>query len=247
MSFIRIVIFDFKNILHNPTLVIVNTVLPLIMIAVMGFVTTGGYGSMGVSSYDYYGVTMMIFTAMMLCMTATNTFMEEKVKSGNTRVVFAPVTKSEIILPKLIATYIFGAICFAVIMIAGQFLFHINFGGAYLFYSIVLIVFLALFGSAFGTMFCCIFHSEEGANGIMQIFIALMVFFGGVFFPLASLGKVVESLSLVSPIRWVTQCAFGIIYDRNLNLLLPVCLMLLIGSVICAIVSEILYKPEEYV
>ncbi len=128
-----------------------------------------------------------------------------------------------------------------------QFFFHINFGGGRLAYLILLVDLLALFGSAFGTMFCCIFHSEEAANGVMQIFLLLMLFFSGVFFPLDSLGKTIESISFFSPVRWVTECAFQMIYDKSLRLLPPVCAMLLIGSILCTVLSGILYKPEEYV
>lgn len=194
MNFIKIVKFDFINILRNPMLLIFNTIFPLILIGVMGFVTKGGYGAGGVSSYDYYGVTMIIFTALLIAMTATNTFMEEKVKRGNTRIAYAPVSKTEIYLSKLIATYILGSISYSLILLIGQYLFHINFGGKNLLYIMLLINILSLFGCSLGTLFCSIFKSEEVANSVMQIPILVFVFFGGTFFPAASLGKIVETI-----------------------------------------------------
>lgn len=247
MNFIKIVKFDLINILKNPMLIIVNTIFPIIMIWVMGFVTRGGYGAGIADSYDYYGVTMMIFTALFISMTATNTFMEEKVKKGNVRMVYAPVSKTEIYLSKLISTYILGTVSYSVILLLGQYLFNINFGGKDILYIMLLINVLSLFGCSLGTMFCCIFKSEDGANSVMQIPLLLFVFFGGLFFSVASLGKVVEKISYLSPVKWVTECAFSVIYDNDFSIYLPTLSVMLFGSIICIIICQIIFKPEEYV
>lgn len=247
MNFIKVIKFDFINILRNPMLVILNTVFPLIMIGIMGFVTKGGYGAGDVSSYDYYGVTMMIFTAIFISMTATNTFMEEKVKCGNSRIVYAPVSKTEIYLSKLISTYILGTISYSVILLVGQYFFHINFGGKNILYIMLLINIFSLFGCALGTMFCCIFKSEDGANSVMQIPLLLFIFFGDLFFPVASLGKVAEAVSYLSPVKWVTECAFQVIYDNDFGLYLPTIALVMLGSIVCIIICQIIFKPEEYV
>lgn len=246
MRFIRIIKFDFMNILRNPMLVIFNTVFPLILIAVMGFVTKRGYEG-SVSSYDYYGVTMMIFTALFVAMTATNTFMEEKVKKGNTRIVYAPISKTQIYLSKLIATYILGTVSYNIILLLGQYLFHINFGGKSILYIMILINVLTLFGCCLGIMFCCIFRSEEGANSVMQLLLCFYIFFGGLFFSVDSLGKVVAKIACLSPIKWVTECIFKVIYDNDFSLYLPTIAIMLLGSIACIIVCQIAFKPEEYV
>lgn len=247
MNFIKIVKFDFINILKNPTLIIVNTIFPLILIGIMGFVTKNSYGSWKVSSYDYYGVTMMIFTALMIAMTATNTFMEEKVKKGNTRIAYSPVSRIEIYMAKLISTYILGTISYSMILLVGQFIFKINFGEGNILYIMLLINILALFGSSLGIMFCSIFKKEETANSIMQIPILLFVFFGDSFFPAASLGKIVQKISYFSPIKWVTECAFKVIYDNDFSIYVPTIIVMLIASITCIIICQITFRPEEYV
>ncbi len=247
MNFIKIVKFDFMNIIRNPMLLIVNTVLPLIMIGIMGFVTKNDYTASSVTSYDYYGVTMMIFTALMIAITATNTFMEETVKRGNSRIVYAPVSKTEIYLSKLISTYILASISYSVILIVGQFVFNINFGGKNILYIMLLINIISLFGCSVGTMFCCILKSEEGANSVINIPIMVFVFFGGIFFPVASLGKIVDTISYVSPVRWITECAFKVIYDNDFSIYLPTVIIGLVGSIICILICQITFKPEEYV
>lgn len=247
MNFINIVKFDIKNTIKNPMLLIVNTLLPIILIGTIGFIARGGYGSENISSYDYYGVTLMIFTGIMLSMTAANVFMEETVRRGNTRIVYAPVSKTEIYLSKLLASYIVGAISYTIIMLLGQYLVGINFGRKNILYIIILINVLSFFGCCLGILFCCIFKSEQGAIGVMQIPILIFVFLGGVFFPIASLGKTVEALSNISPLRWITQCAFQVIYDNDFSMYLPSIVITLFAAVICIVLCQIIFKPEEYV
>lgn len=247
MNFIRILKFDLMNIWRNPTLVFANTVFPLILIALMGFVTKSKFGDHIASSYDYYGMNMIIFTAALIAMTATNTFMEEKVKKGNARIVYAPVSKNSIYLSKLISTYIFGMITYSVILVVAQILFHLHVGRENLIYIILLINVFLFFGCCFGTMFCCMFKNEEKANSIMQIPMAFFVFFGGVFFGIHRLGSTVNIMSNLSPVKWVSECAFRIIYDHDFRILLPVVSSLILASCICILVCKILFKPEEYV
>lgn len=174
MSLLKLIIFDFMNILRNPVLVIANTAFPCVLILVMGFVTKSSFGAGGVSSYDYYGVNMMIFTAALIAMTTSNTFMEEKVKKANLRIVYAPVSTTSIYLSKLLSTFIFSVIMYSMNVLIAQTIFHLNFGGQYLTYFMLLLYVFLFFGCCLGTMFCSLFKNEEQANGIMQIPIAFL-------------------------------------------------------------------------
>ena len=110
----------------------------------------------------------------------------------------------------------------------------------------ILINILSLFGCSLGTMFCCIFKSEEGANNTMQIPLLFFLFFGGVIFGAHRLGKVVVVISNLSPIKWVNECAIRIMYDNDFSIYLPTLAFLLIASIVCITVCQIIFKPEEY-
>ncbi len=176
MSLLKLITFDLMNIVRNPVLVIANTAFPFVLILVMGFVTKNSFGAGGVSSYDYYGVNMMIFAAALIAMTASNTFMEEKVKKANIRIVYAPVSTTSIYLSKLLSTWIFSIIMHSVNVLIAHTVFHLNFGGQDLPYFMLLLYIFLFFGCCFGTMFCCLFKNEEQANGIMQIPIVFFCF-----------------------------------------------------------------------
>jgi len=247
MNFIRIIKFDFMNIIKNPSLLFSNTIFPLILIGVMGFVTRNSFGAGEANSYDYYGVNMMIFMAMLIAMTASNAFMEETVKKGNIRIVYAPVSKIEIYLSKLISTYLFGTVSFSVLLFVEQTFFNINFGGRNIIYIILLINMLLLFGCSLGTLFCCIFKSEEGASGMLQIPVAIFTVLGGVFFNIHRLGRIVDIMCYLTPVKWVQVCAYKIIYDNDFSIYMLVLTILISCSIACIIISQIIFKPEEYV
>lgn len=44
VRFIKILRQDLSNIFHNPTLIFSNTILPLVLIGVLGFITKSGFG-----------------------------------------------------------------------------------------------------------------------------------------------------------------------------------------------------------
>lgn len=246
MQFLRIVKFDFINIIKNPTLIISNTVLPFILIGLMGFVTKSNYGAGSMSSYDFYGVTMIVLNSLLIIMTATNTFMEERVKRPNTRIIYAPISKAEIYMSKILSTYLVGILSFSIVILIGQYFFHINFGGNYLPYFMLLINILTLFGSCFGTMMCCILKDEEKASSIAQLPVFFSVFLGGAFFNMKGMGAVMTALSNISPVKWILECAFIVIYDNDVSMVFPVILSLILVSFICVAICQITFKPEEY-
>ena len=247
MNFLRIVKFDIRNIVKNPMLLIINTIFPLVIVVMIGYLTSGSYRAGAITSYDYYGVTMMIYTALMVSMTVSNTFMEKTVTNGNLRIVYAPVSKTEIYLSKIISTYLFTTVTYSILMCLMQFGFHINFGGENLFFIIVIVNIFTFFSCCFGTMLCCLLKSEESTNTIVQPINQLLAFFGGLFFPVASLGKFMEEVSNFMPTKWITECTFRVIYDYDFSLYLSTIGLLILGSAVCIAVSQITFKPEEYV
>lgn len=175
MRLLKILRQDLENILHNPTLIFSNTVLPLILIGVMGFVTKGGFGTELVSSFDYYGVNMLIFSVGMIAITATNAFMEEQVKRGNFRIAYAPVSKQEIYLSKILSSYLLSAVCYSVLVLGFQYILGLNMGGRNCIY------FTTIFKIIPQTEFMELVHGVEFGGSYIQfrygiIYILLWVF-----------------------------------------------------------------------
>ncbi len=120
-------------------------------------------------------------------------------------------------------------------------------GGSNFIYFVLLLNVFGFCGCCFGTMFCCIFKNEEQANSIMQIPLFLSIILGGVIFQIHRFGSFLNRLSWLSPVKWVADCSYQIIYDNDLHLLYPVMIGLLVLSFFFIGVCHILFKPEDYI
>ncbi|MDD3223717.1 MAG: ABC transporter permease [Clostridium sp.] len=246
MNLFKITKMDFINTAKNPTLFLCNTIFPLILIGIFGFIAKKGYGTT-VTSYDYYGVTMLVYSVFNIALTTSNTFMEKNLKKGNVRLIYSPTYTSNIFFSKILASFLFGAVCYTVLMILEDKILGINLGGKNFIYVLVLIIFFTFLMCCLGAFMCCIFKSEEAANKFMSPLVTLFAIFGGMFFPVDSLGSIVRNLSYVSPVKWINECIFRIIYDGDLSMFAPIIIVFAVISVILIILCKITFKPEEYV
>lgn len=246
VNLFKIFKMDFMNTAKNPTLFLCNTVFPLIIILIMGFITKGGYGTK-VTSYDYYGVTMTIFFVFNIALTESNTFMEKKIKPGNVRLIYSPTHTSNIFLSKILACSAFAAICYTILMVAEDKIFNIKLGGENFIYVLIVILIFTFFMCCFGAFMCCIFKSEEATNKIVSPVLTVLGIFGGVFFPIDSLGSTVQKLSYISPLKWINDCILKIIYDKDFSMFLPTVIALLLGSAVLTLLCKVIFKPEAYI
>ncbi|MBC2398675.1 ABC transporter permease [Clostridium tetanomorphum] len=247
MNILNVTKFDLINTIKNPVLLMFNTIYPLVITLLFGFIAKGTYGGEGVTSYDYYGVTIMIFTMLNMSLTTSNAFMEKKIVKGNIRLIYSPTSKSVIFLSKILATFIFGAITSIIILILENSIFKINFGGENFMYVVLIIVMFTLLMSSIGAFMCCIFKSEEAANKFLSPVNTLLALLGGLLFPVDSLGKTVEKLSYLSPVKWVSECIFKIIYDNDFSMFIPLIIICILGALLFIVLCQITFKPEEYV
>jgi ABC-2 type transport system permease protein len=217
------------------------------MVSILGYLTSGNYKGGGITSYDYYGVSLIIFTVLFVACTAANSFMEERVKSSNLRIMYSPINPSSIYMSKIAATFVFSSVCVLVSMAILRLCFNVNYGGENIVYVIILLELLNLLSATIGILFCCIFKSEQLANKTISPFINIFAILGGVFFPIDSLGKTVEKLSYISPAKWVDEGIFKIIYDKDLSYFGPTVIILIALTIIFIIGCKLTFKVEDYV
>lgn len=238
---------DMMNIILNPMLLSFNTVFPFLLILILGFLSRGRYGETGIDSYDYYGVTMLLYIVLNVATTSANSFMERSIKTTNMRVMFSPIPNSFIYLAKIAATFVFTSVCFIGLMLASGLLLGVNYGGDNVFLVLGLVLIFNLFSAIMGVFFCCIFKSEELTNKILSLAINMFALLGGLFFQMDGLGKTVVAISRLSPVKWVSEGIFKIIYDSDISSFLPISAALLALSVVLLLGCRLIFKTEDYV
>lgn len=237
---------DFLNLFFNPMWVFFTAAFPLLLVLILGFLNSGSYGA-SVTSYDYYGISILIYAVLNTSMTAANSFMEERIKKGNMRIIYSPLPKSFIYLAKIAAAFVFSAFCHLVVIVLLLFILKVNFGGHHITSIMLILIVLEFFASALGVLFCCIFKSENLANQLLSIAITILALLGGLFFRLDGLGPVMEKISFISPLKWVATGIFMIIYDGDFSYYLPAMIILITLSLLIMLLCGKFYRTEDYV
>lgn len=233
---------DFINLITNPMWIFYATGFPVLLIMILGYLTKNTYHGK-FSSYDYYGISLMIYAALNSGMTSANAFMEERIRKPNMRIIYAPGSVSNIYLSKILSSFIFSVIFHLVDLAIIDLAFHIHLGNVWMF--ILLLTITDLFANVLGVMICCIVKTEACANQLQSILVNLFAILGGVLFSLDGYGKFARNLSKISPVKWVVDAAFQIIYDDNAHLFLPVIGIMMIVVIMMIGICQLTFRKED--
>ena len=238
---------DFKNLMTNPTIFIFCFIYPPVLIFLFGFLFSNLYGSNIVTSYDFYGVTLMFYMLLGTITITPNAFLENRIKSANLRIAYAPIPRYVVYISKILSSYLFIGITFTIDISVMQLCHFVNYGGKQNIISVLILMYCMLaFSVTLGGAVCVLLKSEELTNKILTIIATAFAVFSGIFFPIASFGKWIAVFANYSPLKLVIDCAFQLIYDGNSANYISIIDGLLICSVIFIIIIHIFYKPEDY-
>ncbi|MVX63290.1 ABC transporter permease [Clostridium chromiireducens] len=243
----RLIKQDFRNLITTPVIVTVCVIYPWLLIGMFGFIFSSLYGGDGVTSYDFYGVTMMMYLIISSVTVTPNTFMENKLRQGNIRIAYAPVSRISIYMSKIISSYLFMGISFSIHMLIMNYFNIVNFGGSNFIYILVLFMVFLFFTVTVGGAVCVILKTEELTNMVLSNVASILALLSGIFFPVDSLGKIVSDLSNLSPMKWILNSAFNVIYDKSFENYTTIIWGLILLSIISIIVMHVNYKPEDYI
>ena len=245
-KFWRIFSMDLLNLFTNPMWLAYATAFPIALVLILGFLGSGGAGP-EVTSYDYFGVTMMIYGAFNVATYSANCFMEERIKGPNMRIVYSPVRPWHIHFSKTLATSVFCGVTYLAVAVFLHFAVGVNYGGANCWALAVVALLSIFFFSALGVMVCCLLKSESGANNIVSLLIGVFAVLGGIFFPIDALGKAVSAVSWISPAKWLLTVCLRIIYDGDFSAFLPACAAFALLSALFVLLSSKLFRGEDYI
>lgn len=238
---------DIHHFISNPTILSVFLIFPTIFILLMGFLFEDIYQTDFISSYDFYGVTMVIFIAMMGATLPANLFLEKDIKNSNTRIFYSPVPRSYIYGSKILSCFLFMGLSLVLNIIVFEVTSFVNFGGQHVGYIILLIMNFVLFLTLLSSAICVTLHSEEMTNVILSNSTAVLGFLSGIFFPIATLGEVFENIASYSPLKWTIDCVFQLIYDGQCSYYWWIMLGIFVLSMFLLLVVHKNYRPEDYI
>lgn len=187
------------TILYNPELKSANVMIPALLGLVVMFVTTL-MTSMGVVKEREYGT------------------MEQ--------LVVTPIRPFELLVGKLLPYLLLGALDFALVFVAGRYLFHLTFMGSLpLFLGLsCLLVATTL---SLGLLISTVAQNQQQAMQLAMFSVMPQIMLSGLIFPLSSLPKVIQVIGHLLPFTYFVPIAKGIfIKGQGLDLLWPYALVL---------------------
>ncbi|MDA1476749.1 ABC transporter permease [Bacillus changyiensis] len=171
-------------------------------------------------SIDYYAVTMTTLMALYGAMHASFLIRGERLGKTADRLMAAPLRKGEIFAGKLLGCMLTNAICIFLIVTFSKSVFKANWGehlGAVLIVLLTVVLFAVSLGLGIGAMT----KTGEAAKAIIGVFIPLVGFFGGAYFPLGHMEGAIAVIKKLSPLTWTNEAITNIIFSNDISAMFP--------------------------
>lgn len=244
MNIINMIKFQLKLICKTPVMFMMYFVYPVLLTGIIGYLTQSNFGG-GVSSYEYYSIGMMIFIFSSAGLISAYNFLDDNVRQGNVRTLFAPIDKVGIYLSQIISGTIYSAFAIVETMLIFNLLFKVSYNGNSILICSSFII-LAFMSNTLGMFLCTVINNVGIVNAVFNIVQVVFCVLGGAFFSLEILGEVPAMLSNISPVKWFMDGLLNSMYDNN-NFILFVAIG--INSLIGIILIGVTYKTfnlEKY-
>jgi ABC-2 type transport system permease protein len=168
-------------------------------------------------SLDYYAVTMLTLILLYASLTGFwGVKTEQGMKTGS-RILCAPVRKHEMLAGKVMGGILVTFVQACVVILFGKYILRADWGQD-LATIFILIFAQSVMAISLGTGIAFLIRNEGAASGVLNMIIPIIAFFGGNYVPLEVMGKDIGRFSVISPVKWVNDAIFRIIYDADYSL-----------------------------
>lgn len=194
---------------------------------------------------DYYGITMTTLFILYATMTAGYGMSSERTRKTLNRIFISPLKKQEVFTGKVLGFLAVTLIQIAIVLSFGIFVIKINWGDNILPVIAVLSSEIVM-AVSIGVAVSFIAKSEAAMSGILNMIIVLMGFLGGAYFPIEQINSAaLNTVASFSPIRWINDTMFNIIYLDDFGKMINTILINLSIGLILMLVSSMAFRKEE--
>lgn len=208
---------DFKNILSSPSIMTFCIVYPTALVLLFGFLFSDMYQSNIVSSYDFYGITMIFYLILQSATITPTVFMEARTKKGNLRIAYSPITRVQIYTSKILTVLAVLTVSFLIHTVFLGMTGIVNFGGANMPAVMGLLFLILVFMVSLGGAVSTIVKNEDLSNKIIGIAVNCFAIISGIFFPVEMLGEFAGNVAKVTPVKMTLNKIFEIVYDNSFD------------------------------
>jgi ABC-2 type transport system permease protein len=168
------------------------------------------------------GLVVMFMTTLMTALGVV----KEREYGTMEQLVVTPIRPLELMLGKLLPYFLVGAVDFALVFVAGQYLFDLTFAGSL---PIFLLLSLLLVATTLGLglLISTVAQTQQQAMQIAIFTMFPQILMSGLIFPISSMPKVIQVIAYLLPFTHYVPIARGMfIKGQGLDLLWPQALVL---------------------
>lgn len=194
---------------------------------------------------DYYGVTMTTLIVMYAAMTAGYGMNSERVRNTINRMFVSPLRKQEIFAGKVIGFLLITMIQIGVVVVFGKYVIKVNWGDNI---GIILAVLSAEIAMSISIGIAVSFFakSEAAMTGILNLIIPITIFLGGGYVPIEQINsKVISGLSKISPVKWINDSMFNVIYRNDYGTVISAILINIAIALVLLVFASLAFRREE--
>ncbi|MCR5021532.1 ABC transporter permease [Ruminococcus sp.] len=246
MGKLNLLKFDISyNIARKPAILIYMFVFPVLMFVLLGMLLSGRFTA-SLTSFDYFGITVMIYFQLTMGTMASNMIMEENVKLPNMRIAYSLVNERYIYYSKVAALMICDALAIFIYMLVLKCFFGVDYGNNMLVVFAAYII-LGFFSVCLGVFLCILLRDESSCNNILGVVQLVLCLLGGIFFPVSVLGKAGLILSDLSIVKWINYGIGSYVYGSDPSGLAAICLIAFICSVILLKITGKIFRIQLFI
>ena len=197
------------------------------------------------SSLDYYAVAEIALIIMYAGMTGLYGMSSEKNSKTRDRILSSPVRKYEFLFGKTIGGVLITMIQIVIVVLFSKYVLTANWGSD-VFTVMLILTSQIIMAISIGVGLGFIFKQVTIAGGILNFIIPVIVFLGGSYGPIESMGtsKTFEMITYLSPVRWVNKSIFEVIYNNDYSKVVPAILINIGIAMVFLTISSLSFRKE---
>jgi ABC-2 type transport system permease protein len=195
---------------------------------------------------DYYAVAVLTMILMYASLTGFWNIRGEQSLKTDKRMLSAPVRKHEILAGKVVGGISITIIQMLVVILFSKYVLN-AYWGEHIWVILLILLSEVMMTISLGAGAAFALKNEGAAMSVLNTFIPVMVMLGGGYVPLevmAQGGGLLYKLTDISPIKWINQSIFRIIYDNDFSLVPTAIIINLAAAFIFITASSLMYKKE---
>lgn len=237
--------YDIKRRMKDSFLIGYNIIFPIVMIILLGYLTSENYGRK-FTGYHYYTFVMLPFCISMAVITAAYVGKEDAYKRTAARILFSPVNPAHIILAKQFSCTIVMSCCNLFVLLFSLLAFKLPIRH----YILPLTGFLA--AESFTVCAIGLFIGLGMKNfifikNILNIPICVAAVLAGAFFPIGTLNPRLAFIIKLSPLTWFNRSMLQVVYDGENRSMINTAMISIVIGIGFTILTVCLFKKEEYI